>query len=99
MLGKNRNNDKGYALIESIIGLMLLGIVSLSLIISLPILLDKNSRLDKEQAIYHQLFELHRRDVEDITIFAPFEFETFRRGYEWCATYVWRDGNERTICL
>ena len=101
MLGKSkRGNEQGYALLESLIGLMLLSIISLSLIVVLPILLEEHARLDKEQAIYHKLFELHVRGVENnITVTEPFEFEAFRRGYEWCATYVWRDGNERTICL
>ena len=99
MLGE-RSNEKGYALLECLVGLMLLGIVSLSLIVALPILLDKHARIDHEQAIYHQLFELHSRETHDnITVTEPFEFEAFRRGYEWCATYVWREENERTICL
>ena len=92
--------EAGYALLESLIGLMLLGIVSLSLMVALPILLDEHERLDHEQAIYHKLLELHGRGIEDnITVMEPFEFEAFRRGYEWCAVYEWRDGYERTICL
>jgi len=93
-------NEKGYALLESLIGLMLLGIVSLSLIVALPILLDEHARLDHEQAIYLQLFELHGRESRNnIIVTEPFEFEAFRGEFEWCATYIWRDGNERTICL
>jgi len=100
MLGKTkRDNNQGYALLESLIGLMLLSVVSLSLIIALPILLAEHARLDKEQAIYHKLFELHARETQNnLTVTEPFEFEAFRIGYEWCATYG-RNGNERTICL
>jgi len=98
MLGKNE--EQGYALLEGLIGLMLLGIVSLSLIVALPILLDEHARLDHEQGIYHQLFELHRSETRNsIIVTEPIEFEAVRRGYEWCAIYMWRDGNERTICL
>ena len=101
MSGKiERLNDQGYVLLESLIGLMLLSIVSLSLIVALPILLEEYTRLDKEQAIYHKLFELHGRENKNsITITEPFEFEAFRNGYEWCAIYTWGDGNERRICL
>jgi len=101
MLGKNKkDNEQGYALLESLIGLTLLSVVSLSLVVALPILLEEHARLDKEQAIFHKLVEFHGRGVENnIIVTEPFEFEVFRRRYEWCATYVWRDGNERTICL
>ena len=99
MLGKE-SNEQGYALLESLIGLMLLGIVSLSLVVALPILLEESARLDKEQQIYHQLFEFHHRTLENrIVVAEPVEFVAFRRGHEWCATYVWRDGLEKTICL
>ena len=102
MLGKNKKiNEQGYALVESLIGLMLLGVVSLSLIVALPILLEEHTRLDKEQAIFHQLVEFHGRETRNrVTVTEPFEFEAFRRRHEWCATYVWRrDGSERTVCL
>ena len=100
MLDK-RNNEQGYALLESLIGLMLLGIVSLSLVVALPILLEEDARLDKEQKIYHQLFEFHGRDIKNnMMITDPIEFEAFRNGYRWCATYIWRgEANARTICL
>jgi len=94
------DKENGYALFESLIGLMLLSVVSLSLVVALPILLDEHARLDHEQAIYHQLLEFHGRRLENnLTITEPIEFDAFRDGYQWCATYIWRDGNERTICL
>ena len=101
MLGnRKRLNEQGYVLIESLIGLMLLSVVSVSLVIALPILLEEHARLDKEQAIYHQLYELHNQEVRDrVTVAEPVEFEAFRRGGEWCAVYVWRDGREKIICL
>lgn len=101
MLDRNKRLDEqGYALFESLIGLMLLSIISLSLVVALPILLEEYARLDKEQVIYHQLFELHSREHGNkVVVTEPFEFEAIKRGYHWCATYVWRDGNERTICL
>lgn len=94
------NNERGYLLIESLLGLILLSIIALSLITALPILLDANARLDKEQAIYHRLFELHDREIEGSHVITePYEFQVFRWHDEWCATYVWRDGSEKTICL
>jgi len=105
MLGKRNNeykvcSEQGYALLESLIGLMLLSIVSLSLIVALPILLEEHARIDREQAILHQLAELHGRGLGNrIIVTESFEFEAFRRGHEWCGRYVWRDGNERVICL
>jgi len=97
MLGKKEN---GYALFESLIGLMLLGIVSLSLVVVLPVLLDEHARLDQEQAIYHQLMEFHGRGLDNnMSITEPIQFDAFRDGDQWCATYMWRDGYERTICL
>jgi len=98
-------DERGYALLESLIGLMLLGVVSLSLIVALPILLEEHARLDQEQAIYHQLLELHGRETRNnVIVTEPVEFEAFRRGYEWCAVLEVRDsdrreGNERIICL
>ena len=102
MLGrKKKDNEQGYALFESLVGLMLLSIVSLSLVVALPILLEEHARLDTEQAIYHKLFELHSRgsDVNHISVIEPVEFDAFRRGNEWCAIYIWRDGSEKIICL
>jgi len=99
MLDKIKN-EQGYALFESLVGLMLLGIVSFSFIVALPILLEKSARLDHEQQIYHQLFELHGRDdIIDIIITEPVRFTATRRESRWCATYVWRDGIEKIICL
>ena len=99
--GKNRRrNERGYALLESLVGLMLLSIVSMSLIVVLPILLEEHARLDTEQAIYHKLLELHATETRNnVFVTEPFSFEAFRHGYEWCAIYRWRDGNEKTICL
>ena len=112
MLGKNNKDNesrvhrelyfrcnKGYALFESLIGLILLSIVSLSLVVALPILLEKHAQLDREQAILHRLVELHERGGgNNIVVAEPFRFEAFRRGDQWCATYR-RNGNERIICL
>lgn len=84
-------NEKGYALLESLVGLALLSVVSLSLIVALPILFEKQARLDQEQAIYHQLYELHLTGTAEI--------DAFIRGYQWCTIYVGRDGLEREICL
>lgn len=86
-----RKNENGYALLESLIGLALLSIVSLSLIVTLPILLEGKVNLDEEQAIYHQLFELHNGGLPDIN--------AFRRGHKWCTIYVRSDGHEHEICL
>ena len=91
MLGEFRRNEKGYALFESLIGLTLLALVALSLIVTLPVLLEEKSYLDKEQAIYHQLFELHQG--------GNVEIDAFRRDYKWCTTYTRRDGVEHEICL
>jgi len=94
------DNEKGYALLESLIGLMLLSVVSLSLVVALPILLNEHARLDYEQAIFHQLVEFHGRGLENNMIITdPLEFEAFKHDDQWCATYVWRDGHVRTICL
>lgn len=84
-------NEKGYALFESLIALALLSIVSLSLVIVLPTLLDEISFLDTQQAIYHQLFELHQGRDAGIDVFS--------RGYEWCTVYERRDGRKHEICL
>ena len=86
-----KKNEKGYALLESLIALALLSIVSLSLITILPMLLEEKAYLDQEQAIYHQLFELHHSGGSEI--------DAFRRGYKWCTTHTRRDGATREICL
>ena len=84
-------NEKGYALFESLIGLALLSMVSLSLIVALPVLLEEQARLDTEQAIYHQLFELHQGGTPEI--------DAFRRGSKWCVVNERSDGHEHEICL
>lgn len=94
-------DEHGYLLVESLLGLILLSMMALSLITALPILLDASARLDKEQAIYQRLYELHHREIEGLHVITePYEFHAFRRHDRWCATYVWGDdGSERTICL
>lgn len=95
-------NEYGYLLIESLLSLILLSMITLSLITVLPILADASARLDKEQAIYHRLFELYIQETkEPHRVTEPYEFDVFRRGDKWCASYVWGDGgrNEKTICL
>ena len=99
-------NERGYILIESLIGMILLSIVSFSLITVLPILAEIDARLDKQQFIHSKLFELqdgilfHGREFEgNLTIYSPFHFQVFHRDQELCATYIWRDNLEETICL
>jgi len=93
-------NEKGYLLIEGLIGLLILATISYSLLRVLPLLVEANHRLDKEQAIYHTLFELHDRGFEgSIRITEPFVFTVFDEGGQLCARYQWRDQGERTICL
>jgi len=95
MLDKHKG-EQGYLLIESLLSLILLGMIALSLITVLPVLLDASTRLDKEQAIYHGLFELHDHGYMN-PIFD--EFDVFKHGDEWCVRYTWRDESERAICL
>jgi len=103
MLGdewKRVENEKGYLLIESLVGLLLLAVVSYSLLSTLPLLMQANHRLDKEQVIYQTLFELHDRGLErSLRVTEPFVFDVFWRGDELCARYEWREQGERTICL
>lgn len=97
---KRIKNEKGYLLTESLIGLLLLAVVSYSLLSTLPLLVNANHRLDKEQVIYQTLFELHDRGLEgSLTVTEPFTFHVFWRGDELCARYEWREQGERTICL
>jgi len=93
-------NEKGYLLLEGLIGLLILAAISYSLLTVLPLLMQTNHRLDKEQAIYHTLFELHDRGFEGtIQLTEPFVFTVFDQGDRLCARYEWRDQDERTICL
>jgi len=95
-----RKNEKGYILIESLIGLLLLSIVSFSLLLTLPLLIEARQRLDIEQAIYHHLIIHQLTDtLENQSIDAPIPFTIFHNSHTWCATYQWRDDNEKTICL
>ena len=93
-------NEKGYLLIEGLIGLLVLAVISLSLLTTLPLLFQASQRLDKEQAIYHTLFELRDRGFEGyVQLTEPFVFTVFDQGDRLCARYQWRDQDERTICL
>ncbi|MCL2559196.1 MAG: type II secretion system GspH family protein [Turicibacter sp.] len=93
-------NENGYLLIESLLGLVLLGIMALSLVTALPVLLEAGARLDKEQAIYHRLAEFHIQELNGLPILSGADdFEAFRQGERWCGRYVWQDGKTRTICL
>jgi len=100
MLGSKKNNEAGYALIESLIGLVLLSMVVLSLIVVLPILLNERNRLDKEQMIYHRLFELHIQNVTTDRFYDNVTgIEFFKQGSEWCATYETSSERAITVCL
>jgi len=52
-----KHSEKGFVLMESLVGLVLLGVVAISMVQVLPILLEADMRLDKEQYIYNRLFE------------------------------------------
>lgn len=93
-------NEKGYLLIEGLVGLLILATMTYSLLNVLPLLIQANQRLDTEQVIYHTLFELQDRGFEgSVEITDPFVFTVFDQGDRLCARYDWRDQGERTICL
>lgn len=89
------DNEKGYALLESLIALLLLSIVSVTLVGVLPFLIDSRARMDSEQAVYHLLHEMHIREG----VGGVFEEGVFRDGDEICKIHIWRDGTSREICL
>ena len=95
------NKEGGYVLFECLVGLVLLGLVSMSLVLAMPTLLEHRSRLDHEAAIYHKLFELHMSNSgeSEVTFNEPLDFYAYRDGYLWCAVWIWRESSERIICL
>ena len=61
----DKQSEKGFVLMESLVGLVLLGIVAISMVQVLPILLEADMRLDKEQYIYNRLFEFQDNRLLD----------------------------------
>ena len=99
MCGKGKA-EKGYVLLESLVGLVLLSVIALSLVTALPLLLDASARLDVEQSIYHRLAEIHIQELNGEALALETDgFRAVRIRDRWCAVYVWRDEDERTICL
>lgn len=92
-------NDKGYLLLEALVGLALLSIITTSLLITLPLLIEVDYHLDKRQFIYQRLFELHdRQEMMEFSMEVPFAFEVFRQEERWCAIYLFR-GETHEICI
>jgi len=79
-------NQRGYALMESLVGLALLGILSATFLETAPLLLGARERLDAQQSAYNQLFEIRSQNISQ-GIF----------GHS-CLSYSWR-GIYEEICL
>lgn len=79
-------NEKGYVLLESLIGLMLLSILSATFLQTAPLLLEAKMQLDHQQGAYNQLFQIRTQNISR-GIFAT-----------ECLIYEWRSFSEE-ICL
>lgn len=101
-----QTKQKGYVLIECLIGLVVLSTVGISLTHSLPKLLNQQQHLETQQTIYYKLYELNDRlHFEPDTLSLPLHLTTpipytiSQSEAQLCATYQWRDVGEQTLCL
>ena len=84
-----QSNQKGYILIECLIGIILLTTVGISLIQTLPKLLSFEQQLHVEQTIYNKLFELKdqtlfydRRFEFPLTFYEPIHYQVFEKDHQ-----------------
>ena len=101
-----QSNQKGYILIECLIGIILLAAVGISLIQTLPKLLSFEQQLHVEQTIYNKLFELKdqtlfydRRFEFPLTFYEPIHYQVFEKDHQLCATYQRGDTSVQTLCF
>jgi len=80
------SNEKGYVLVESLIGLMLLALLASTFLGIAPLLLEAKSLLNLQQSTYNQAFEIRTQNIAEGN-FQPV-----------CLTYEWR-GRYEEICL
>jgi len=95
---KTINNEKGYILIESLVGLVLLSILSLTLILTIPKLIELQYYINQKQLTYQLLHDAH--------IFNTHEFQHNHKNLElyfenprWCARFKRRNNEIVTTCL
>ena len=88
-----QSNQKGYILIECLIGIILLTTVGISLIQTLPKLLSFEQQLYVEQTIYNKRFEF------PLTFYEPIHYQVFEKNHQLCATYQRGDSSVQTLCF
>lgn len=100
------HNQQGYILIECLVGLVILSTITLSLVHTLPIIIESQKQLDVEQTIYNKLYELHDQRqfysqpfLDDVRFTTPVSYTVKQQEHQLCATYTWRQRHEKTICL
>jgi len=101
-----KSNQRGYILLESLIGLLILSSVILTLIQLIPMMVEVRVTLDIERTIYNTLYEIYdqqkfySKTYPNVLIFSlPIPYTVISYEDSLCATYIGRDQNEKTICL
>gem|GEM_PF-1607588 len=99
-------NQQGYILLESLVGLTILSVVTLSLIQVLPLLIETKETLEIERTIYNTLYEIsdqqkfYGRIYPDRVSFSyPISYTITPNEFPICATFIWRNQNEKKICF
>jgi len=101
-----KHNQNGYILLESLVGLMILSVVTLSLIQVFPILFEAKETLEIERSIYNTLYEIRDQQLfygqiysEPIHFLHPIPYTISPNELPLCATYTWRNQYEKKICF
>lgn len=99
-------SQQGYILTECLVGLIILSIVGITLVSSLPILLQLQQQLEIEQAIYYKLYELKDQSLFYQTTYDfplqfmnPISYTVIQKDAQLCATYKRGDSTDKTICF
>jgi len=79
-------DQRGYILMESLIGLLLLAILTSTMLHAMPAMLDAKTQLDQRQVVYNRLFEIRSQHISQ-GIF-----------HQVCEVFQWR-GRYEEICL
>ena len=100
------NNEKGYILLECLISLFILSTLVLTLIQTLPLLIDAKHRIETEKIIYNTLYLIYDQQTfydkiypDSLHYTTPVPYTIKPNELPLCAIYSWRLDDEKKICF
>ena len=99
-------NERGFILLESLVGLAILSTIILTLLQILPIMIEAKSQIEIEKTIYNTLYMIYdqqtfySQNYPNVLYYdEPVSYFIKPNESPLCAIYLWRDQNEKKICL